>query len=103
MANDHSTRRRDHEHDGLAGLPHRVGQRLKDRDTRLVTSALLLACVGLSVVGIGWRLSLRVLPSHDQIGRSRVVESSVVLSVDGEELTRYADRNRTWVPLDSIS
>ena len=103
MANDHSTRRSDHEHDGLAGLPHRVGQRLKDPDTRLVTSALLLACVGLIVMGIGWILILRDLPSNVEINRSRFAESSVVLSADGEELTRYADRNRTWVPLDSIS
>src|SRR5690606_4886575 len=35
--------------------------------------------------------------------RSRFEQASIVYSEDGEEISRYQDKNRTWVPIDQIS
>ena len=103
MANDINANRKSTIGGNAADLYNRVNRRLRDSETRSVTILLLLACIGLLIVGVLWIIILRDLPSSVELDRSQFAESSIVLSADGKELTRYADRNRTWVPLDSIS
>lgn len=80
-----------------------IRRRLEDRDTRPVTVAILAACVFLLLALGGWIWSLRGLPSSIELDRSRVEQASIVYTADGEELTRYQDKNRTWIPLSEMS
>ncbi len=72
---------------------------------------LLAAVRGLVVAGLGVAAALVVysillIPFTPGIGtlqKSRIEQPSVVLSADGEILTRYRRVNREWVPLDKIS
>jgi penicillin-binding protein 1A len=87
----------------FADLGYGIRRRLDDRDTRPVTILLLAACVVLLLVLGGWIWALRGLPSDYELDQSRFEQASIVYTADGEELTRYQDKNRTWVPLSAIS
>lgn len=82
---------------------HSVRARIEDPASRPVTLLLLVACAVLIVVLGAWLLILRGLPSDVEIEDSRFATASVVLSRDGVEISRYQDRNRTWVPIAEIS
>lgn len=102
--------------DNGAGLPRETGRRsysgtpaqrirdnVRDRDTRPVTVLLLSLCVLLVAGLVAWIVVVRGLPTNIEVDRSRFDEASVVYSADGEELSRYQDKNRTWVSVDEIS
>jgi penicillin-binding protein 1A len=80
-----------------------VRRRLADRETRAVTAILLIACVILLMGLTFWIWALSGMPSSVEIDQSRVEQASIVYTADGEELTRYQDKNRTWIPLSEMS
>ncbi len=87
----------------VARQRRRIRDRLQDRDTRPITIALLSACVLLLAGLVIWILIIRGLPSDVEVERSRFEEASIVYSEDGEEISRYQDKNRTWVSIDEMA
>ena len=64
----------------------------------------LLVLAGLGVLFLGWWLYLIVAsPSIGELRDARYAQATLVLTADGNELTRYSAQNRNWVPIDSIS
>jgi penicillin-binding protein 1A len=80
-----------------------IRRRLNDRDTRPVTLGLLAACILLLVALGAWIWAIYGLPTDVELDRSRVEQASIVYTADGEELTRYQDKNRTWIALEDMS
>lgn len=80
-----------------------VRTRLDDDSTRTGTTFVLAMGV-LVLIGFAFWLKFAYeLPSVADLRDIRAAEATIVYTSDGEELTRYHDKNRTWVPLDSIS
>ena len=78
-------------------------ERMKDPGTRPVTLFLATLAV-LLLAGLGYWISFAAsIPSVADLRDIRAVEATIVFTSDGELLTRYHDKNRTWVSLDSIS
>jgi penicillin-binding protein 1A len=50
-----------------------------------------------------WTVLIYELPSVRELEEARYAEASIVYTTGGDELTRYHDKNRTWVELSEIS
>jgi len=66
----------------------------------LLTGVVLIGSLGLALWI--WTLTDEV-PSTQRLENPTVQLATVAYTADGEELARYAQQNRSWVPYDSIS
>ena len=70
---------------------------------RLGAFLLIFAAAGL-VFLLGYALyALWKVPSVDGLDRASFSQATVLYASDGSEISRYYEKNRTWVPLDSVS
>jgi penicillin-binding protein 1A len=72
----------------------------------VVRVATVAAAVGLALVAVALFYVARVsadLPDVTELDRSGFDQATAVYTADGELLTRYFRKNRTWVGLDSIA
>ncbi len=81
----------------------RIRERLADPTTRRGTQLALVAGAGLALFLCYWVYLVAGLPSPREMRGIRHVEATVLFTADGKELSAYSDKNRTWVPLDSIA
>ena len=81
----------------------RIRARLADPATRRGTQAVLAVAAGLVLFLVYWAYVAAGLPSPREMRGIRHVEATLLFTADGQELSAYTDKNRTWVPLDSIA
>ncbi len=81
----------------------RIRTNLRDPRARVVTLAGLAGIGVLVLVLVYWIVVVAGLPSARDIRAARYVEATILYTHDGEPLSTYSDKNRTWVPLDSIA
>jgi len=84
--------------------PPAPGDDVRRRANVFLKYALIAVGAGAAAVVLILLWLARDLPSLEQIENPRNMLATVVFTADDEELARYyAEENRTWVPLDSIS
>ncbi|HEX7069321.1 MAG TPA: PBP1A family penicillin-binding protein, partial [Rhodothermales bacterium] len=57
----------------------------------------LILVLGYGLVEL-WRI-----PSVDELNRQSFAQATVLYAHDGQEVSRYYEKNRTWIPLDSVA
>ncbi len=80
-----------------------IRENLRSPEQRVGTLLVLVAALGVAAMFALMAVLFFQVPSVDQLQDAKVMEASIVYTADGEEITRYSDENRTWIPLDSMS
>ncbi len=80
-----------------------VKDRLQESETRPVTIGLLGVVGALFVFLMYWVFLISQIPNVHRLDVQKLSEATIAYTSDGEELTRYAIENRTWVDIDEIS